>query len=307
MEQRLDLAALADFNLVALHGGFGRASRAAHRPKATLSRKVTELEAQLGVRLIDRGSRTLRLTPEGRALHDRTQGPLAEIGEAEQAVASGASVPSGTLRISAPIVLAHVLLPRVAADFVVKYPHVVLEIIAEDRMVDPVQDNYDLVIRINPNPDERLVGKRILEDERVLVASSDMPNPFRTDRKDGAATVSAVGHIATSADAPWRIKTDDGVRVLIPQMRLRFSSFLMVQDAVLAGAGVALVPKLLAAQNIAAGRLIVWGVDDGPKVEIWALQNSRRLSSSKIRAFLEVLTAMAPQQASPGGLQGGEP
>jgi DNA-binding transcriptional LysR family regulator len=293
MEQYMDLAALADFNLVATHGGFGLASRATRRPKATLSRKVTELEAHLGVRLIDRGSRTLRLTPEGRALHERTQGPLAEIGEAEQAVASGASVPSGTLRISAPIVLAHVLLPRVAADFVEAYPHVALEIVAEDRKVDPVEDNYDLVIRINPEPDERLVGRRILEDERLLVASPDMPDAFLTAPVDVTVTAPAVGHIATSADALWRIRTEQGVQVLSPQMRLRFSSFLMVQDAVLAGAGVALMPKLLAAQNIATGRLVVWGVDDGPKVEIWALQNSRRLSSSKIRAFLDVLTSIA--------------
>jgi DNA-binding transcriptional LysR family regulator len=289
----MDLAALADFNLVASHGGFGLASRAAHRPKATLSRKVAELEAHLGVRLIDRGSRTLRLTPEGRALHDRTQGPLAEIGEAGQAVASGASVPRGTLRISAAIVFAHVMLPRVAADFVEAYPHVALEIVAEDRKVDPVEDNYDLVIRINPDPDERLVGRRILEDERLLVASPQMPNPFVTNPADADIVVAAVGHIATSADAVWRIKTDQGVREFRPQVRLRFSSFLMVQDAVLDGAGVALMPKLLVAQNIAAGKLVVWGVDDGPKIEIWALQNSRRLSSSKIRAFLEVLTSIA--------------
>jgi DNA-binding transcriptional LysR family regulator len=290
----MDLAALADFNLVASHGGFGLASRAAHRPKATLSRKVAELEAHLGVRLIDRGSRTLRLTPEGRALHDRTQGPLAEISEAEQAVASGASVPRGTLRISAPIVFAHVMLPRVAADFVQAYPHVALEIVTEDRKVDPVEDNYDLLIRINPDPDERLVGRRILEDERLLVASPQMPNPFvTTNAADADITVAAVGHIATSTDTVWRIRTDQGAREFIPQVRLRFSSFLMVQDAVLAGAGVALMPKLLAAQNIAAGRLVVWGVDDGPKVEIWALQNSRRLSSSKIRAFLEVLASIA--------------
>jgi DNA-binding transcriptional LysR family regulator len=289
----MDLSALADFNLVASHGGFGLASRAAHRPKATLSRKVTELEAHLGVRLIDRGSRTLRLTPEGRALHDRTQGPLAEIGEAGLAVASGASVPRGTLRISAPIVFAHVMLPRVAADFVQAYPHVALEIVAEDRKVDPVEDNYDLVIRINPEPDERLVGRRILEDERLLVASPEMPNPFTTDPAGADIAVAAVGHIAASADAIWRIRTGQGAREFSPQMRLRFSSFLMVQDAVLAGAGVALMPSLLAAQNIAAGRLVAWGVDDGPKVEIWALQNSRRLSSSKIRAFLAVLTSIA--------------
>src|SRR3954462_8014223 len=121
LEHSMDLAALADFNLVAVHGGFGLASRATHRSKATLSRKVAELEAHLGVRLIDRGSRTLRLTPEGLALHDRTHGPLAEIGEAGQAVALGATVPRGTLRISAPIVFAHVILPRVAADFVEAY------------------------------------------------------------------------------------------------------------------------------------------------------------------------------------------
>lgn len=289
----MDLAALADFNLVASHGGFGVASRAAHRPKATLSRKVAELEAHLGVRLIDRGSRTLRLTPEGRALHDRTQGPLAEISEAEHAVASGASVPRGTLRISAPIVFAHVMLPRVAADFIQAYPHVALEIVTEDRKVDPVEDNYDLVIRINPDPDERLVGRRILEDERLLVASPQTPNPFVTNPVDADIAVAAVGHIATSADALWRIRTDQGAREFSPQVRLRFSSFLMVQDAVLAGAGVALMPKLLAAPAIAAGRLVVWGVDDGPKVEIWALQNSRRLSSSKIRAFLDVLMSIA--------------
>ena len=293
MEHTVDLAALADFNLVALNGGFGLAARATNRSKATLSRKVTELEAHLGVRLIDRGSRSLRLTPEGRALHERTQGPLAEIADAEHAVASGASVPRGTLRISAPIVLAHVLLSRVGANFVQAYPQVTLEIVAEDRMADPVADNYDLVLRINPNPDERLVGRRILEDERLLVASPNMPREVLLERDEDAIPVPAVGHIGTSSDLPWRIRTAQGLRVLIPKMRLRFSSFLMVQDAVLAGAGVALMPKLLAAQNIAAGKLVVWGVDDGPKVEIWALQNSRRLSSSKIRAFLEMLTSIA--------------
>lgn len=293
MEHTVDLAALADFNLVALNGGFGLAARATNRSKATLSRKVTELEAHLGVRLIDRGSRSLRLTPEGRALHERTQGPLAEIADAEHAVASGASVPRGTLRISAPIVLAHVLLSRVGANFVQAYPQVTLEIVAEDRMADPVADNYDLVLRINPNPDERLVGRRILEDERLLVASPNMPREVLLERDEDAIPVPAVGHIGTSSDLPWRIRTDQGLRVLIPKMRLRFSSFLMVQDAVLAGAGVALMPKLLAARDIAAGRLVVWGVDAGPKVEIWALQNSRRLSSAKIRAFLEMLTLVS--------------
>ena len=288
----MDLPALTDFNLVVTHGGFGRASRASGRPKATLSRKVSELEASLGVRLIDRGSRTVRLTHEGRALRERTQGPLAEIAEAEQAVAGGSSEPSGRLRISAPIVLAHVLLPKVAARFAAAYPRVTLEIVAEDRKVDPVEDDYDLVIRIDPSPDERLVGRRIMVDERLLVAPPGLTPALHLEREIGDRSEPAVGHIATAADAVWRIRTGAGVHVLRPDIRLRFSSFLMVRDAVLAGAGVALLPKLLVADDLAAGRLVAWGTDDGPQVQIWALQNSRRLSSSRVRAFLEALVAM---------------
>src|SRR5690606_22447017 len=99
--EHMDLLALADFNLVARHGGFGRAARAAARPKATLSRRVADLEASLGVRLFERGSHTLKLTQEGRALFERTEALLTEIGEAAAAIASGAEQPRGRLRISA--------------------------------------------------------------------------------------------------------------------------------------------------------------------------------------------------------------
>ncbi|MGI4792711.1 MAG: LysR family transcriptional regulator [Janthinobacterium lividum] len=288
----MDLPALVDFNLVATHGGFGRASRRCGRPKATLSRKVSELEAALGVRLIDRGSHTLRLTDEGRALHELTQGPLGEIAEAGQAITAGQSVPSGRLRISAPIVLAHVLLAKIAADFVAAYPRVELEIVAEDGRVDPVEDNYDLVIRVDPSDDERLVGRRIMEGKRLLVAPPGMHVALRPEHADFVEAVPAVGHVATPKDILWRIETDNAVLVLNPHFGLRFSSFLLIRQAVLAGAGVALMPKLLVHEDIAAGRLVPWGAEHGAKVEIWALQNSRRLSSLKVRAFLEVLTAI---------------
>ena len=289
----MDLSALADFNLVAMHGGFGRASRNSGRPKATLSRKVSELEVALGVRLIDRGSQTLRLTDEGRALHELTRGPLGEIAEAGQAIIAGASVPRGKLRVSAPIVLAHVLLAGIAAAFVLKHPQVELEIVAEDRKVDPVEDDYDLVIRVDPHRDERLVGRLILEDERLLVALPGVPVHFRSEHDDDARTTPAVGHTATPTNIRWRIQTEGAVRTVEPHFGLRFSSFLMIRAAVLAGAGIALMPKLLVKEDIAAGRLVSWGAEHGPKVEVWALQNSRRLSSSKIRAFLEVLTSLA--------------
>jgi DNA-binding transcriptional LysR family regulator len=291
----MDLQALTDFALVATHGGFGRASRVSGRSKATLSRRVAELEQSLGVRLIERGSQSLRLTDEGRALHERTHGPLADIAEAEEAVTLGASTPRGRLRVSAPMVLAHVALGRVAARFALAYPDVQLEVVAEDRKVDPVEDGYDLVIRVDPSPDERLVGRRILDDQRLLVAHPDIAMPARNS-DDEPPTVKAVLMSTATAGMVWECRGDDGeTHRMLAEPALRLSSLLMVREAVLAGAGVALLPKLLVEDDVKRGRLALWGTDTRPPVEIWALRNSRRLVGAKVRAFLDAI-----EQAFPG-------
>ncbi len=293
----MDLEGLADFNLVAAQGGFSRAARFSGRPKATLSRRVSELEQSLGVRLIDRGTHTLRLTEEGRALHARTEGLLAEIAEAGEAVVLGASVPRGRLRVSAPIVFAHVALGRIAARFALAYPDVALEIVAEDRLVDPVDDDYDLVIRIDPAPDERLVGRRFLTDERLIVAAPNLPRLVPDGAEPGEIPVGAVALAAMPTNRIWRMRSaDGGTLTLKPQPILRLSSLLMARDAALVGAGVAMLPKLLVADDVAAGRLSLWGVEDAPAVEIWALQSSRRLVGAKVRAFLDVIDQSFPNR-----------
>jgi DNA-binding transcriptional LysR family regulator len=188
-------------------------------------------------------------------------------------------------------------LTRVAVRFASEYPEVQLEIIAEDRKVDPVEDGYDLVIRIDPPADERLVGRRIMEDERLLVAAPGVPIPTSTTQDLSELTVPAVVLTATNPDTVWRIRGGKaGERSLRPQPALRFSSLLMVRDAVLAGAGVALLPKLLVADDIATERLTLWGVHAAPSVAIWALQSSRRLMSAKVRAFLNVLSETYPDK-----------
>lgn len=292
----MDLQALSDFDLVAPHGGFGRAARVSRRSKATLSRRVSELEQSLGVRLIERGSQSLRLTDDGRALHERTRGLLSEIAEAGEAVALGASTPRGRLRISAPVVFAHVALPRIGARFALAYPEVQLEIVAEDRKVDPVEDGYDLVIRINPSPDERLVDRRFLNDERLVVAPVGMPRPISAADGDEAA-VRAVLLSAIPPGTLWRMRSGKETDIVLrPEPILRLSSLIMVRDAVLAGAGAALLPRLLVADDIEAGRLAYWGTHAGPPVEIWALQSSRRLIGAKVRAFLEVVERAFPEK-----------
>jgi DNA-binding transcriptional LysR family regulator len=295
LEHPLDLQALTDFNLVAVNGGFGRASRVSGRAKATLSRRVAELEQSLGARLIERGGRTLRLTEEGRTLHERTQGLLSEIAEAGETIALGASIPRGRLRVSAPTLFAHAALGRIGARFALAYPEVQLEIVAEDRAVDPVDDGYDLVIRVDPSPDQLLVGRPFLRDERLVVASPGIARPARPKGEAREIPVRAVLLSATRADVLWRMRTGDRATMLLrPEPILRLSSLAMLRDAVLAGAGAALLPKMLVADDIASGRLVQWGKQDGPAVEIWALHSSRRLVGAKIRAFLEVVEQAFP-------------
>ena len=293
----MDLESLSSFNLVAQHGGFGRASRASARSKATLSRHVAALEAALGVRLIERGGRTLHLTEEGQALHERTTTLLGELQDAADAVTSGAALPRGRLRVSAPIVIAHVALARIAARFAATCPDVQLELVADDRIVDPVEEGFDIVVRIDPKADERLFGRRILGDERVVVAAIAPPKGalVRRDRADPAFPAVVLTKLAS--DARWPIRTPRNASVVIqPQPLLRLSSLLMVREAVLAGVGIALLPRLLVADDLAAGRLVLWGVEDAKPVEIWAMQTAHRHISAKVRAFLDALTAAFPDK-----------
>jgi DNA-binding transcriptional LysR family regulator len=248
--------------------------------------------------LIERGTHVLRLTEEGRSLHDRTVGPLSEVTEAGEAVVLGSAIPRGRLRVSVPVVLAHVAFGRIAARFALAYPDVRLEVVAEDRKVDPVEEGYDLLIRINPAPTERLVGRRILNDERLLVAPPSSPRPATTRGSQTDIATKAVVLTNTPHDTLWEVRAGKSAKLLTirPEPILRMSSLLMVRDAALAGAGAALLPKLLVAADLAAGRLVLWGTEDGPPVEIWALQSSGRLIGAKVRAFLDVVEKMFPKK-----------
>jgi len=286
----MDLLALADFNLVASHGGFGRASRASGRPKATLSRRVMELEESLGVRLLERGQRALRLTEEGSTLYARTEGLLSEVAEIGAAIAGGLTQPRGRLRVSAPLLFAHLALGRIAADFVAAYPEVRLEVTADDRFVDLVEEGYDVVIRVNPSPDQDLVGRCFVRDQLLIVAPASMARPLRSGTPDTPVPVPAVLLSSAPEGAVWR--GTDG-QALAPDPVLRLSSLVMVHDAVRAGAGAALLPPSIVQHDLASGRLVTWGQSDRI-VAMWALHMSRRLASSKVQAFVQFLCDAFP-------------
>lgn len=284
----MDLLALADFNLVARHGGFGRAARAAGRPKATLSRRVAELEASLDLRLFERGARALRLTQEGRALYERTGALLTELDETAAAIASGGDRPRGRLRISAPLLISQIAMGKLAAQFALKYPEVRLEVTTEDRAVDMVEEGYDLVIRVNPDPDESLVGRIFLRDRLVVVACPRLTRPADN------SVVPAVVRGAGDQIAAWDVMTPTGRSSIAIDPVLRLSSLVMVRDAVRAGVGAGRLPVSLVSHDLAAGTLVHWGDVEGPEIALWTLYPSRRLLSARVSAFLDHLKEAFP-------------
>lgn len=285
----MDLLALADFNLVARYEGFGRAARATGRPKATLSRRVSELEASLDLRLFERGGRALKLTEEGRALFERTGALLTDLEETASAIASSGHRPRGRLQISAPLLFSQTAMGKLAASFALKHPEVRLEVTTEDRAVDMVEEAYDLVIRVNPEPDESLVGRVFLRDRLVVVA-----RPGLQARSVGTA-VPAVVRGTLRPNETWTMRTAEGKTSILVDPVLSLSSLVMVRDAVRMGIGVARLPISLVGDDLAAGRLVLWGDVEGPEIALWTLYPSRRLLSARVSAFLDHLRAAFPE------------
>jgi len=270
---------LSDFVLVASHGGYSQASRASGRSKASLSRKVMDLEASLGVRLFERGARSVHLTQEGELLLSRTAGPLAEIAEAAETLRDGRAHPQGRLRVNVPSLFGLMMMGRLAAQFTAAYPEVTLEVSMDDREVDLASEGYDLVIRANPQADSELVGTCFLREEVLVVAAPSLGD---------AQPVPVVVRNTTRNPDIWRIAGLPD-REIVTKPVLELSAFTMVHDAVLTGIGAAMLPRMLVADDLKDGRLVSWGPVAGKPTELWVLHTSRRFASAKVTAFMQFL------------------
>jgi DNA-binding transcriptional LysR family regulator len=278
------LNGIEDFLAVAGHDGLNAASRATGTPKATLSRRIRDLEATLGTRLLERGDRRLRLTEEGRYLLERAAPLLAELQEVGEAVSGRGTRPSGPLKVNVPSLFAQTRWMGFAADFMARYPEVTLHVDIADHYVDPVRDGYDLVVRVNPRPDTELVGKCFLRTESVIAAGPGMPPPARP-----GAEVPAVVLTALAGLSEWTAVSDTGELRMTPRPVMVCSSMMLVYGAVLRGAGCAMLPLWLIEDDLRAGRLTLWGTVPNGRREAWVLHTSRRLTSPKVRVFVDAL------------------
>jgi len=289
----MDLQALVDFNLVARFQGFGLAARATGRAKATLSRRVAELEKNLNLQLFEPGPRGLKLTEEGRALYERTGALLNELDESMREIAQCQNNPKGRLRISAPVLFSQIAMGTLAGAFALQYPEVRLELTSEDREVDLVEEGYDLAIRTNPTPDERLAGRIFLRDRLVAVASSKIKQP--TNR----SSVPAILHGRDDQRTFWDVVGLTGRSRITIYPVAHMSSLIVIRDAVRLGLGVACLPMSLVSRDLAVGTLVSWGVVDGSELNYWAVYPSRRLLTARVSAFIEHLIGAFPLGGEP--------
>lgn len=284
----MNLDDLTDFLLVATHEGFAQASRASGRPKASLSRKVMELETALGIRLFERGARAVRLTEEGALLLERTSGPMREIAETAGVLREGRTQPHGLLRVNAPTLFGQIMMGRLAAQFTKACPAVKLAITLEDRQVDLVHEGHDVVIRVNPSPGSDLVGRCFARDQVLIVSTPDLKKRFSRSGIRSTRPLPVITRTSSTSSGKWKI-AGTATRAVHVQTALQLPLFTMIRDAALTGLGAARLPRLLVAEDLAAGRLVSWGAATDQPSELWALHTSRRLPSAKVKAFMSFL------------------
>lgn len=293
----IDLNALRDFEAVVRHGGFTGAASALRIPKSTVSARVAALEEGLGVRLLERTTRSVRLTEEGAAFHERAARIIAEAEEAEQALKDRSAAPKGHLRVSAPFLFGDLLLGQFAAEFLAAHPMLSLDIVLSDRRVDLVEDNFDIAIRVGALDDAAHVARIIALTRQRLVHAAELKARLKVpeDLADKPCILFTTG--GPQRRQAWAFhngKTEKRVKVDGP---LALNGLGAIRKAALAGAGYALVPEFIVADDLRAGRLVsaldAW---TGTPIEVRALYQSRRLLSARIRAFIDALVAAFPER-----------
>lgn len=286
------LRAYEVFVTVVARGSFTKAADALDTSPANVTRYVNELEAHLRTRLINRTSRRLSLTEGGEALFDRAKSILEEVAETEALATTASLQPRGRLRINAPLSFGSLVLAPLWPKFMAKYPDVELDIALIDRVVDIVEEGYDLAIRISRTTSGNHIARRLGHSQNLVCASPDylathgMPQlPADLSRH------LCLGYTYGATSDEWQFAGPGGslesVRV---RWALRANNGETARAAALAGAGVIWQPSFVIGEDVRAGRLVeVMPGYHMPPVDILAIYASRRHLSAKVRVMVDFL------------------
>lgn len=290
-----DLNDFAWFVHVVDNGGFAAAGRVLDIPKSKLSRRIAQLEEQLGVRLIHRTTRQFTVTEVGQTFYQHCKAMLIEAEAAQEAIAVLQVEPRGCVKITCPVTLLHVHVGPMLARFMARYPGVQIQLEATNRRVDLVAEGVDVAIRVRPRPfdDSDLVMRVLADRGHCLVTSprlvETMGKPLSPDelsRWPGLST-SAGKHVHR-----WSLNGPNGAKAEVHfTPRLITSDMLALREAAVAGIGVVQLPILMAKDQLADGSLVRVLDEWEPKREvIHAVFPSRRGLLPAVRALVDFLS-----------------
>lgn len=286
------LTALQIFRHVAELNSFAEAGRRLGLSPPAISKNIAELEMHLGVRLINRTTRRMSLTEEGRIYLEHVTHGLDALAEADQALCPIKAAPSGTLRVSAPMTVTLTRLSAVIPEMLSRYPDLKLDLHLDDRRVDIVREGFDLAIRGSDKlEDSSLIARKLAVMPHVLCGA---PSYFeKHGRPRTPADLKSVNCIRFSLSGHadiWEFGKDGHTERVTINGRYSVSSSLAVRDALLGGFGISLIPYPYVENDLKTGRLQSV-LDDWSTVEttLYAVYPSRQHLAPKIRAFLDFL------------------
>lgn len=283
----MDFNEILIFARVVQAGSFIGASRGLGIPKSTISRKVADLEARLGARLLQRTTRTIRLTDVGQMYYKHAARVLGEVEEAELAVSRMQDVPRGVLRVTVPLNFGH--LGPVVASFLQRYPEVQVELLSADRVVDLIEEGYDVAIRTGALADSTLVARSLGSLKSVLVAN---PAYLRTHgtpmRPEDLERFDCVVFGAGPDRGRWHLVRDAVKRRVKVNARLVVNDFEFVEQAARDGIGIAVLPLFRCKSALQEHQLQQvlpdWCI---PEIPLHAVYPSTRYLSPKVKAFVD--------------------
>jgi DNA-binding transcriptional LysR family regulator len=285
------LAEMSVFSKVVAAGSLSAAARELGLSPAVISRRLAALESRLGVRLINRTTRSLHLTDEGATYYDTCARLLAEIEEADAAVAAGRAEPRGPLKVALPASFGHLHVAPLVPRFAARYPNVQLALSLSDRTVNVIEEGFDLAVRIADLADSSLAARKLAPNRRVVCASPDYLKRNGTPH----TPQDLVGHnclTTTDFAMTWDYKDPEersgAVRV---SGRYACDNWEVLREWALAGLGIALKSTWDIRQQLEDGSLVPLfpGYTFASDVAIYAVYPHRRFLPAKTRAFIEFL------------------
>ena len=280
------------FVRVAEAKSFSEAARRLHSSKSLVSRQVAALEAELGVRLFHRTTRSLSLTDEGRGYHAQVARILNEIEEANMSVSQSQATPRGRLRVSAPMSFGVLHLGPAIRDFLHRYPEVELDLSLNDRYVDLIDEGFDLAIRIGRLADSSLVARKLARHRMILCASPDYLKEHGTPKDPSDLKHHECMCYSTNSLAPeWQFVTPDGKPWAIEiEGRFHANNGDVLRTAALQGLGIIYLPSFIVGPDVQGATLASLLPEFVPTdTAIHAVYPHSRHLSPKVRAFIDFL------------------